>query len=159
MMATRLVPKEHAQTAADAEAFVVQDTGGAVVPTGKTEKVEGGWAVQCYSTDGLASPVAPGRTLLHVVAISDDGKKARVRDQVGFEFDLPRTLPEFLGGAIVLQAGQNISGVLSMQYGSLKDAVVEDDLKERKEFEGPQEDRRGWEPQNSPAPPAGTVKA
>ncbi len=61
-MAVRLVPKQIARSAADAEASVIRDTGGAVVPTGNTKEIgdgaSSGWAVEVFSTDGLASPPA-----------------------------------------------------------------------------------------------------
>jgi hypothetical protein len=59
-MAHRLVPTEYAKSAADAEAYVVSDTGGQVIPiTGKTQEVEVGWRVDVYSTDGRASMPLP----------------------------------------------------------------------------------------------------
>jgi len=90
-------------------------------------------------------PGHAGRVFLHVVTISEDACFAIVRDRTGFEFVVPATLPEFLGETIKLRAGQNISAVLIGQTG-LTDALVEDGLQERREFEGAPEDVQGWTP-------------
>jgi hypothetical protein len=50
-MAYRFVSKsEDVRTAADAEAYVVSDTGGVVIPTGNTTATERGWQIECFST-------------------------------------------------------------------------------------------------------------
>jgi hypothetical protein len=59
-MAYRLVPIEYAKSGPDAEAYVVADTGGQVIPiAGKTTEVEGGWRVEVHSLDGRASMPFP----------------------------------------------------------------------------------------------------
>src|SRR5579864_1042002 len=136
-MAFRLVSKENARTAADAEAFVTSDCGGAVVPTGVTSEVSGGWSVQVYSTDGLCSPpTARGRVLLKVISV--DQVTAHVRDRAGFEFDVPRLVPLFLpsfpGETVELQSGQTLScEIAAGTQHRLKDVVIESELRERRE--------------------------
>lgn len=163
-MAFRLVPIENAKTAADAEAFVIHDTGGAVIPVlGKTEAVEGGWKVQCYSTDGRGEvPQAAGRLLFRVIAISKCGTGARIQDEFGQQLDVKRTLPAWgahlnfadIAPTVTLEKGQTISGVSDGQH-FLRDVVVveyddlsvpvPDGLKERREFDGARVEGLGWE--------------
>jgi hypothetical protein len=54
-MAHRMVCDSDAKTAEDACAFVAADSGGAVIGTGKVERVTGGWVVECFSCDGHAT--------------------------------------------------------------------------------------------------------
>jgi hypothetical protein len=156
-MPYRLVPTQNARSAADAEAFVISDSGGSVIPAGETVEVDGGWCVQVYSTDGLSSPPAGvGRVIFHVVAISPDGTKATLKDTTGFHFDVPRSHQEFLGGTIQLQTNQIISALIARgTQDEIIDVVIESDLKERREFESVASDIRGWEPRNNPQKPAG----
>jgi hypothetical protein len=146
-MAVRLVPNENARSAAAAEAFVVSDSGGTVIPTGETARVNGGWAVQVYSTDGLCSPpTARGRVLFKVISV--DQGKAHVRDRAGFEFDVSQTLPAYLpsfpGETISLQPGQTLSCEIEPgTQDGLKDVVIESELRERREFEGFRYSRMG----------------
>jgi hypothetical protein len=167
-MSFRLVPKQIALTAADAEAAVVQDTGGSVVPTGNTiaigDGTNAGWSVEVFSMDGLSTPhAATGRTVFSVISISENGETATLRDYTGFDFNVSRILPEFLGTFITLEVGQRVSGVLlehsiGEDVAIIKDALIEDDLRERREFEGASEDVQGWAPYSNPAPPAGSIK-
>jgi hypothetical protein len=159
-MAFRLVPIENAKTAADAEAYITHDTGGAVIPiVGKTEAVEGGWKVPCYSTDGRGeAPQAAGRLLFRVIAISKCGRGARIQDEFGQQVDVQRTLPAWgahlnfadIPPTVTLEKGQTISGVSDGQ-NFLRDVVVEhgdvsgpDGLKERREFDGARCEGPGW---------------
>ena len=150
-MAHRLVPIEKAKSAADAEAFVIQDTGGQVIPVvGKTEAVEGGWRVEVYSTDGRAHvPLSAGRQYFKVVAISKCGKFARVQDDFGIEADAPRAFDSF-GDTVTLEAGDMISA-LSAGQGDLREVFVERrangsaiDWQERPEFNGTNGEGAGW---------------
>jgi len=152
-MAVRLVPNENARSAAAAEAFVISDSGGTVVPTGETTRVNGGWSVQVYSTDGLASrPAAAGRTMLKVLLVSEDGKTCRVRGSGGFEFDVPSVqpifLPSFPGETVTLRPGTTIScEIVPGTHDRLAGVLVEDDaLRERPEFNGVQEEGVFWTP-------------
>jgi hypothetical protein len=124
-MAHRLVPIENAKSAADAEAFVLQDSGGQVVPVvGKTEAVEGGWRVEVFSADGRAhAPLAAGRQSFTVRAISKCGRFARVHDEFGIESDVPRVFDSF-GETVTLEAGDVISA-LSAGQGDLREVFIE----------------------------------
>jgi hypothetical protein len=131
-MTFRLVSSADAKTAADAEAFVISDTGGQVVPiSGKTTEVSNGWRVEVYSTDGrTVLPLAAGREFFRVLAISKDGKFARLRDAFKIEYDYPRELPGFgskilgMEETVTLQVGQTISAVVS--GGNLVEVLVEE---------------------------------
>jgi len=154
-MAFRLVPRTPSvRTGTDAEAEVVQSTGGAVIPTGETKSCEGGWWVGVYSADGLSErPTAPGRIRLKVLVISDDGKLARVQGANGFEFDVPTSqpicLPSFPGETVKLRAGTTIEcSLVPGTHDRLSNVLVEDDLlKERPEFENAPDDSLGWTPE------------
>jgi len=95
------------------------------------------------SGSDVVVPGHSGRVFLYVVCISEDGCVAIVRDRAGFEFVVPAVLPEFLGDTIKLRGGQNISAVLVGQTG-LTDALVEDGLEERREFESARQDAPFW---------------
>jgi hypothetical protein len=100
------------------------------------------------SRDG-APPVAAGRTLFKVIAVGD--RTALVQDSTGFSFNVQRVLPQIFEGSVVLEVGQRISGVLdhstlTERVANLMDALVEDGLKEREEFEGAPETISGWQP-------------
>jgi hypothetical protein len=70
-MSFRVVPStSQIQTPADAEAFIIQDTDGAVMPTGVTQPVNGGWRVEVYSLDGMPSPPVPAWLQQSVIALS-----------------------------------------------------------------------------------------
>jgi hypothetical protein len=146
MNAYRLVPKENAKDKASAETYVIIDSGGAAIPTGETIEITGGWKVGVYSTDGMATiPAAAGRSYFEVIAVNQNGT-ARLRDAVGYEFESPSTLPEFLGDDVVLQPGQRISAVAVGQT-ELRDVVVEDGLCERRQFDGERPSQRlSWTP-------------
>lgn len=150
-MAHRLVPIEKAKTAADAEAFVIQDSGGQVIPVvGKTEAVEDGWRVEVYSSDGRAHvPLAAGRQYFKVVAISKCGKFARVLDDFGIESDAPRAFDSF-GEAVTLETNDLISA-LSAGQGDLREVFIERrangsniNWQERPEFSGTSGEGAGW---------------
>jgi len=82
-MAYRLIPNESARTAKDAEAFVVADTGGQVIPTGQTEEIPGGWRVEVFASDGRASaPVA-------VFPTNNCLSQAEIEEQIKMYGDLP----------------------------------------------------------------------
>jgi hypothetical protein len=150
-MAHRLVSDTHARTKEDARAWVVKDTGGAAVPTGRVEAITGGFWVEVFSTDGKSLPAASGRILLKVISVNNDGK-AHVKDESGFEFDVPLNVPTFLplfpGETITLLAGQSLScEIAAGTQNELKDVVIESELRERREFEGAQaSDVPGWTP-------------
>jgi hypothetical protein len=166
-MTFRLVSKQQARSAADAELFVLRDTGCAVVPTGNTTAIgdgaNAGWSVECFSTDGMASPpAAVGRTVFTVISVSENGETATLRDYTGFDFTVTRIVPEFLGTTVTLQIGQHISGVLlgpsiAQDIAIVMDVLIEDDLKERQEFSSVPSDVRGWEPRNFPSKDAGKI--
>ena len=152
-MAYRLVPKKNAATAEAAECFVTADSGGACIPTGQTTEVTGGWSVEVYSTDGLASRLAAaGRITLKVLLVSEDRKTACVRGSGGFEFDVPRVqpifLPSFPGETVTLRPGTTIScEIVPGTHDQLAGVLVEDDaLRERPEFNGVQEEGVFWTP-------------
>jgi hypothetical protein len=94
----------------------------------------------------IAFPGHSTRVHLHVVSANE--QSAIVQDESGFTFECDVTLPEFMGNGstITLRKGQNISVVVIGPYEYLTDAVCEDDLKERVQFEGAPEDVRGWVP-------------
>jgi hypothetical protein len=58
-MAFRTVRSRDAHSAEQAEGFIVSETGGQVIPTGRTEEVAGGWRVEVHSLDGRASMPFP----------------------------------------------------------------------------------------------------
>jgi hypothetical protein len=166
-MTIRLVSKQQARSAADAELFVLRDTGGAVVPTGNTTAIgdgpTSGWKIEVFSMDGLsAPPAAVGRTVFSVISINESSQTATLRDHTGFDFVVSRTLPELLGTTVTLQIGQHVSGVLLgpsivEDLAIVTDVLVEDNLKERKEFASVPSDVRGWEPRNFPSKDAGKM--
>ena len=65
-MAFRLVSDSEAKDIEQAKAHVIEQSGGAVVPTGKVELVSGGFWVEVYSTDGHS--VLPNPSSLDEVA-------------------------------------------------------------------------------------------
>ena len=76
-MATRIVEESLTiKTAADAERFVFHDSGGVVFPIA-TRRIEGGFEVECFSTDGRprsmnrAGSRLPASSLPDLPAIED----------------------------------------------------------------------------------------
>ncbi len=119
-MAHRLVPIQLAKTAVDAEAHVIDDTGGQIIPiVGKTTKVKDGWEfwrVEVYSMDGrAAAPMLAGKEQFTVIAVSVCGKFVRVRDSFGIENDIPRAFDS----DVALEMGD----VLSARYASPTEIV------------------------------------
>jgi hypothetical protein len=102
--------------------------------------------IMSSSNPVVAFPGHSSRILLHVVSVNE--QTAIVQDESGFTFECDVTLPEFMGNGstITLRKGQNISVVVEGPYGRLTEAVCEDDLKERPQFEGAPEEIRGWTP-------------
>jgi hypothetical protein len=98
------------------------------------------------SNTAVAFPGHSTRIHLHVVSANE--QTAIVQDESGFTFECDVALPEFMGtgSRITLHEGQNISVVVEGPYERLTDAICEDDLRERPQFEGAREDIRGWTP-------------
>jgi hypothetical protein len=165
-MAYRLVTRSpQVRTAEEAEAFVVIDTGSAVFPVaGKTTEVPGGFRVEVQSLDGhrselggvpVAASIVKGRSLFRVIAVDAEKGTALLEDQSRFRIETPRTVDQFCGDVIELQEGQTISAVVTGEYERIGDVLVEGDLHERADLEGPQPELRGWAPYNNPQKPAG----
>lgn len=71
-MAIRVVEEnEQIKTAEDAERFIYFDSGCVVFPTGETRKIEGGWEVTCFSTDGRPRAMEHPNRRLPVSALPD----------------------------------------------------------------------------------------
>jgi hypothetical protein len=162
-MAHRMIPfSPQVQTAEDAENFLISDSGGVVFPAGNTIQVPGGFQVECYSFDGRrpcdpsVAPMVKKRSMFRVIKVSEDKTTATLEDKnTGFRFEAPRVLPQVCGGVVELEENQTFSAVVVGQFAGLRDALVEDGLHERKEFEGAPSDVRGWAPYNNPQKPAG----
>jgi hypothetical protein len=118
-MAFRMVSREDAKTPEDARAFVASSTGGQVIASGVVREVLHGFEVECFSMDGrFHAPLAAGRQLFQVVAISVDGEFARLKDSYGVPYDVPRTIRGFgsqhfgMGEMVTLEVGQTISAFI-----------------------------------------------
>jgi hypothetical protein len=118
-MAFRMVSSADAKSAADAKAFIVSDTGGMCIPTGLVREVSNGFQVEVFSTDGRGHmPLAAGRQLFRVDAISRCGGFARLKDDHGITYDAPRKIggfgAQYLGMAevVTLEVGLMISAVI-----------------------------------------------
>jgi hypothetical protein len=118
-MAFRMVSREDAKTPEDARAFVASSTGGQVIASGVVREVSHGFEVECFSGDGrFHAPLAAGRQLFQVVAVSLDGKFARLKDLYGVPYDVPRTIRGFgsqhlgMGEMVTLEVGQTISAFI-----------------------------------------------
>jgi len=154
-MAYRIVSDVDARTPQDACAFVTAESGGAVASTGKVSRVNGGWAVECFSCDGnREAPVGVGRIWLQVKSV--EGNVARVVGVNKYEFSVPAVqpivYPSFPGESIRLVAGMTIS--CSIKPGTeseITDVLAEsgpgvDTAMERPEFEGVPDNTIGWTP-------------
>lgn len=133
-MAFRMVSDTDARTEADAMAFVTTDSGGQVCPTGRVKKVSNGYAVEVFSQDGGAEvPLAAGRQLFAVDAISRDGQWARLVDSFGVTYDAPRSLPAFgssllgMNESIKLEVGLRISAYI--RGNDFVEAMIEEKSK------------------------------
>jgi len=140
MMAYRLVPIEKANTP-DAAEFVVRDeSGGACVPTGRTEPIEGGWRVEVFSLDGHATPPngSSGRSFFTVIGVK--GEQVQLRDSVGFEFSVPRRMLD----CGIVKVGHALSGFYR-GLGQIENVVNETEG-ERPTFGSNQPDGLSWTP-------------
>lgn len=139
-MAFRLVPTEQAASAQQAEYIVKDESGGACIPSGRTERVSNGWRVETYSTDGYASVPhgLSGRSRFTVVALN--GEYVQLRDSVGYEFSVLRHTLE----CPIVKPGHILSAVQKCA-DQITDAVNES-TGDRREFHGASEPELGWTP-------------
>lgn len=153
-MAYRTVCDADAKTPQDACAFITADSGWVVVATGKVKRVNGGWAVECFSCDGHAERTVPvGRIFLRVVSVED--AVARVIGPNKYEFSVPAVqpiiYPSFPGETITLTAGMAITCTIrpGTEY-DIMNVFVDDfpvgTLKERREFNSIQPEELSWTP-------------
>jgi hypothetical protein len=139
-MAYRLVPSEKVSTPEAAEFVVRNETGGACIPTGRTEAVPGGWRVEVFSLDGHATPPngSSGRSFFTVISVKGD--QVQLRDSVGFEFSISsRSLD-----CNIVRAGDVLSG-FHRGPGQIEDVVNESEG-ERPTYGAHQPDGLSWTP-------------
>lgn len=146
MKATRTVHKSDATTAEDARRYISSETGGEVAVIGEPIDRDDFWECEVWSGDGRTPVAAADRSPKFLVrAISKCGKFVRLKDQTGFEFDSPRTLPaygaDFVGAdlpkTITLEVGQVVGG-RTIGHDALTDVWVEsgpNSVSERREMD------------------------